>query len=59
VKEFLSQQGVEFEDRNVSRDPAYLEEVRRLGYAGVPVTIVGDRQILGFDRAKIEAALGL
>jgi glutaredoxin len=57
VKELLSQKGVDFEERNVSRDPAHLAELRRLGFAGVPVTLIGDRRIAGFDRARIESAL--
>ncbi len=58
MKEFLSQRGIRFEDRDVSRNRALAQElVSRTGQMGVPVTIVDGQTILGFDRAQLELAL--
>jgi glutaredoxin 3 len=57
VKEFLSQKGVEFTERNVSVDQQARDDLRGLGYAATPVTVIGDEKIIGYNRRKIEAAL--
>jgi glutaredoxin len=53
----LEQKGVAFEDRNVTKNSAYMTELRDMGFQGPPVTVIGDQRIAGFDAAKIEAAL--
>jgi glutaredoxin 3 len=54
VKEFLSQRGVSFEERDVSRDPSYAQElVNSTGQMGVPVTIINGQIVVGFDRARL------
>lgn len=58
VKEFLKEKGIEFTERNVIEDESALKELREMGFSGTPVTLVGDESVLGFDRAKLEAALG-
>lgn len=41
-------------------DPSALEEVeRRTGARAVPVVVVGEEVIIGFDRGKLQRALGL
>jgi glutaredoxin len=58
VKEFLSQRGVGFEERDVSRNPSYAQElVRNTGQMGVPVTIINGQTVIGFDRARLEQLL--
>jgi glutaredoxin 3 len=55
VKEFLSQKGISFEERDVSRDPSYAQElVRSTGQMGVPVTIINGEIVVGFDRGRLE-----
>ncbi len=59
VKEFLSQRGVGFEERDVSRDRNAAQElVSKTGQMGVPVTIIDGQAIVGFDRAQLEQAVG-
>ncbi len=42
----------------MSRDPgAAAEMIRRSGQHGVPVLVVGDQVIVGFDRPRLEQAL--
>jgi len=59
VKEFLSQNRVEFSDRNIAADPAALAELEKLGYMTTPVTLVDGEAVVGFDRAKLEQLLGI
>ena len=53
----LSQKKVPFTDKNVREDPVALNELRKMGYNSVPVTIIDGQRIHGFDRAAIERAL--
>jgi S1-C subfamily serine protease len=55
VKEFLSQRGIDFEERDVSQNPSYAQElVRTTGQMGVPVTIINGQAVVGFDRGRLE-----
>jgi glutaredoxin 3 len=58
VKEFLSQRGIGFEERDVSQNPSYAQElVRSTGQMGVPVTIINGQIVVGFDRSRLEQLL--
>lgn len=58
VKEFLSQRGVGFIEKDVSRDQLAAQElVSKSRQMGVPVTIINGETIVGFDRARLEQAL--
>jgi S1-C subfamily serine protease len=58
VKEFLSQKGIGFKEKDVSLDQlAARELVNKTGQMGVPVTIIGDETVVGFDRARLEQVL--
>ena len=60
TKEFLSQNSVEYTDRNVATDPDALRHLTEVyGVMTTPVTVVGDEVIVGFNQKKLEAALGL
>lgn len=59
TKEFLSQKGIEFEERDVSKDEAALEELQKRGLMTTPVTLIDDEPVVGFDRAKLAKLLGL
>jgi glutaredoxin len=60
TKEFLSSRGIPFRDVNVAEDPEGREElIRRTGQLAVPVTVVGDEVVVGFDRARLAALLGV
>jgi glutaredoxin len=43
TKEFLSQKGVIFQERNILEDQAALEELQKLGYMTTPVTVIDGR----------------
>jgi glutaredoxin 3 len=57
VKEFLSQKGVGFTDRDVSADEEALIELEKLGYMTTPVTVIDGDVVLGFDRERLELLL--
>lgn len=58
VKEFLSQKGVDYEERDVAANQAYAEEmVKSTGQMGVPVIIIDGQAVIGFDRGRLEQIL--
>jgi len=59
TKEFLSQRGIEFEERDVSKDEAALDELQQRGLMTTPVTLIDGEAVVGFDRAKLVKLLGL
>jgi len=61
VKDFLKQNKIKFEDKNVAEDEAAKEEMmEKTGQMGVPVIVVeGHEPIIGFDVEAIKAALGI
>ena len=57
AKDYLNEKGVEFEEKNVQNDAAARDELISMGYTGVPVLVIGEDEIVGFDRARIDGAL--
>jgi glutaredoxin-like protein NrdH len=57
VKEFLSREHLPFTARNVDEDDSAYDELIALGYRTVPLTIVGDRRITGFDADALRQAI--
>ncbi|MEA2639298.1 MAG: hypothetical protein QOF51_692 [Chloroflexota bacterium] len=55
TKEFLRSRSVPFQERDVSVDQSAAQQLyERSGQLGVPVTLVGDEVIVGFDQPKLE-----
>jgi glutaredoxin len=59
VKEFLSRNGLEFTVKNVDEDTDAFNDMVALGLMTIPVTVVGDTVIRGYDEKRLRAALGL
>jgi len=58
VKEFLKANKVKFKNIDVGEDAkAGQEMIKKSGQTGVPVTDVNGTIIVGFDEAKLKAAL--
>lgn len=61
VKQYLTRKGLAFEEKDVTTDPAWLDEMKAVsGVRIAPVTVVGEQAIYGtFDRQllAIDAAL--
>jgi glutaredoxin len=60
AKEYLSSKSIPYQEFDVSRDKAALEEMVRLtGQMGVPVIVIDGEVVMGFDKTKIEGILSL
>ncbi len=60
MKEFLSHHGVAYTEKLVDQDEAALEELfQRAEMRATPVIFIGEEKVVGFDRAKLQALLGL
>ena len=59
VKEFLSQNRIEFTDRDVAADETALRELEKLGFMTTPVTLIGGEAVVGFDWTKLQKLLGI
>lgn len=57
MKEFLSRAGATFTVKNVDEDPAAFNEMVEMGVMSIPVTIIGDYVVRGFDERKLKEAL--
>ena len=60
MREFLSQNSVEYEERNIAKEPRWRDSLKELtGEAVVPVLLVGGKQVIGLDEPRMAEALGL
>jgi glutaredoxin len=58
VKQFLASEGVEFEVKDVMTDMEAREAVEKLGFLGIPVTVIGDQAIKGFQLEELKRMIG-
>ena len=58
-KEFLSQKGVAFVERDIGTDTQAMEELVNLGVMATPVTLIDGELVVGFDRKKLDRLLSL
>jgi glutaredoxin 3 len=61
AKEYLSSHGVEFDAKDVTVNPANLQELMEVtgGMRGVPVIVIGGEVVRGFNKEKVAALLSL
>lgn len=60
AKDYFDEKGVAYTDYDVSTDLEKRREmVERSGQMGVPVILIGDELIIGFDQPRINKSLGL
>ncbi len=60
AKNYLKEKGVAFDAVDVATDRAGLGEMTRVsGQMGVPVIVVDDEVIVGFDQERLNVKLGL
>ncbi|WP_227521923.1 glutaredoxin domain-containing protein [Bacillus solitudinis] len=63
-KEWLKSHNIDFEERDVRKDPIYLEEILKFNASSTPVTVIerekGEPQvIMGFHVRRLAEALGV
>lgn len=60
AKEYFQKNGVEYTEYDVGNDVARAKEmVDKTHQMGVPVIVINDKVIIGFDRPKIDQLLGI
>jgi glutaredoxin len=57
VKEFLSREGHVFDVKNIEEDDTAYDDLLALGARAVPVIVIDKEVLIGFDQAKLRAAL--
>ena len=57
AKEYLSQKGIKFQERDIAQDSGTLADLKKLGYMTTPVIVIDGSVIVGFDADKIDQAL--
>jgi len=60
AKEFLSEKNIPYTNYDVSQDAAKRQEmIQMTGQLGVPVIVINDSIMVGFDREKLAEKLGV
>ena len=59
TQEFLAKKGIAFVNRDITKEPQALDELRKLGYLTTPVTVIDGEVVIGFDQHKLEQLLGI
>jgi glutaredoxin 3 len=54
AKDYLKSKGVDFTEKNVSTDLEARKELMGMGFMGVPIIMIDDQIVEGFNRAKID-----
>ncbi len=57
MKEYLSDKGTEFTEKNIQTDASARKELMKKGIMAVPVVQVDEETIVGFDKAKLDELL--
>jgi glutaredoxin-like YruB-family protein len=60
AKRYFKEKNIRFTDVDVSRDQSAARDMmRRTGQMGVPVILINNKPIVGFDRPKINQLLNI
>ena len=57
VKTFLSENNISYEERNVEENEQYMAELEKMEVMSLPVTVIGEYQILGLNKTRFQKAL--
>ena len=60
AKNYLNEKGISYTEHNVAEDIEKRQEMmEKSGQMGVPVIVIGDQMLIGFDKPRIDQLLGL
>lgn len=59
AKDFLRQNNISFKEYNITKDLEARKELRRKGYMSVPLIIIDNDEISGFNREELKRILRL
>jgi glutaredoxin-like YruB-family protein len=54
AKDFFTQNNIDYIEYNISKNSQAMKKLMKMGYTSIPLIIVGDEIITGFDKEKIE-----
>lgn len=57
AKNYLTEKGVSYTEKNVQTDKEARKELMAMGHMGVPVLVVKGQEIVGFDKEKLDDLL--
>lgn len=57
AKDFFRQNNIIFTEYNITKDPQARRELMKRGYRSVPLIIIGDQEVSGFDREELSTIL--
>ncbi|MGI6704173.1 MAG: glutaredoxin family protein [Clostridia bacterium] len=57
LKEYLRGRQVTYTEKNISTDMDARRELMSKGYMGVPIVLIGNETIVGFDKARLDQIL--
>lgn len=57
--DYLKEKNVEFEAKDISKDPEARKFLMSQKIMGVPAIYIDDELVMGFDKQKIDSLLGL
>ena len=59
AKAYFKQKGIRFTELDVTKSPKARKQFKALNGRGVPLIVIGDQRISGFNKTAINQALGL
>lgn len=59
LKQWLQQRNIAFDEKNVTDNPAFMDELTSQGIFGTPVTKIDDEFVIGWRPNKMTEVLGL
>lgn len=59
AKQYLNENNIEFIEKNINKDMEARNQLIKMGHMGVPVILVDDEEVVGFDKVKLDDLLGL
>ena len=57
AKEYLKNKNVKFKEYNISKDLEAKRNLIKMGYMSIPVILIDENHILGFDINRIDSLL--
>ena len=57
--DYFNENNVQFIEHNISSNPEARKELMKKGYRSVPLIIIDNEEILGFDKEKVALLLEL
>lgn len=60
VKQYLRKNKIKFKEVDISKKPSAAKDVqKKTGQMGVPVTLINNRPVVGFNKPKLDKLIGL